>query len=535
MDDYLFYLLIFLGSLLLSALATLLVRYFAKRFKIVDDPSGHDNARKIHRQPVPLLGGLAIFVSYFLVIFIFSERFFAGGLSYRHLFFFFLGALLIVLGGALDDRFNLSPSKQIIFPLLAAVSVIVGGVEIVKISNPLGGYIDLSIFPWISRILIFAWLLGMMYTTKLLDGVDGLVSGVSGIGALIIFLFTLSTRYYQPDIAFASLVLAAVCAGFLIFNWNPAKIFLGEGGSLLLGYLLGVLAIISGGKIAIALLVMGMPVLDVVWTIIRRLLKGRNPFRFSDRLHLHHRLLDLGLGQKRTVLIFYFFSFSFGLTGLFLQSRGKLLALFSLVALMLFSIMIFYFFDRRLSKRPKLLLHVCCAPCATYISSHLLLPKYKLSWYFCNPNIETEEEYEIRLRYVRLAADKYGIPLIVEPYRHEEWLEETACFSDDEERGRRCRICYYSRLAATITIADNGDFDYFSSSLLLSPYKDATAIKNISRNLASGSKVNFLEAEEFHAPEINKQSQELAKELGFYRQKYCGCEFSAGQRRKNNI
>jgi len=174
-----------------------------------------------------------------------------------------------------------------------------------------------------------------MYTTKLLDGLDGLVSGLGAIGAFIIFLFTITTKYYQPDIGLAALILAGACLGFLVFNWHPAKIFLGEGGSLLVGFLLGVLAIISGGKIAIALLVMGLPILDVAWTIVRRLADGKNPFRFADRLHLHHRLYDLGLGQRRTVLIYYLISTVFGLSALFLQSQGKMLALAVLLMIML--------------------------------------------------------------------------------------------------------------------------------------------------------------------------------------------------------
>jgi len=145
----------------------------------------------------------------------------------------------------------------------------------------------------------------------------------------------MTTRYYQPDIGLAALVLAGSCFGFLFFNWHPARIFLGEGGSLLLGYMLGVLAIISGGKIAIALLIMGIPIMDVIWTIVRRLKIGKNPFKFSDRQHLHFRLMDLGLSQKQVVLVYCFFSATFGLSALFLQSQGKILTLALLVVVML--------------------------------------------------------------------------------------------------------------------------------------------------------------------------------------------------------
>jgi UDP-N-acetylmuramyl pentapeptide phosphotransferase/UDP-N-acetylglucosamine-1-phosphate transferase len=219
-----------------------------------------------------------------------------------------------------------------------------------------------------------------MYTTKLLDGVDGLVSGLGLIGSLVIFLFTSTTQYSQPDIAVAALIFSGACLGFLVLNFNPAKIFLGEGGSLFIGYVLGVLAIISGGKIAIALLIMGLPILDVFWTIARRLLKGKNPFRFADRQHLHHRLLDLGLSPRQTVAVFYVFAAVFGLSGLFLQSRGKLLALIILLGLMLLLIIFFSWWEK--ARRPRLLFHICCAPCASYSTQEKLMPHYRVTWYF---------------------------------------------------------------------------------------------------------------------------------------------------------
>lgn len=343
-----FYLYIFLGAALATAILTLIVKRLAVFFNIVDNPdAGGAGARKIHTRPIPLLGGLAIFIIFFGGLFLFPGNFFSGNLHFSHLIGFFIGALVLVIGGSLDDKYDLKPSRQIIFPLLAIAAVILGGVEIAKMTNPFGGYFDLRTMAFISPLLIALWLLGMMYTTKLLDGVDGLVSGVSAIGGLVIFLFTLTTRYYQPDIAFAAILLAACCFGFLIFNWHPAKIFLGEGGSLLLGYILGVLAIISGGKIAIALLVMGIPILDVAWTIIRRLAQGKNPFRFADRGHLHHRLLALGLGQRKTVLVFYVLALIFGLSGLFLQSRGKLFALAALAGVMFIAVAVFRRVDNR--------------------------------------------------------------------------------------------------------------------------------------------------------------------------------------------
>ncbi len=336
-----FYIQIFILTISAVVGLTFLVIKLAKKLKIVDKP---DQERKIHERATPLLGGLAIFATFFIILFFVHDKLLTGNLLPRHWIGFFIGACFLMVGGFLDDKYNLKPSWQIIWPVLAIISVIAGGVQIEKITNPFGGFIYLGA---LSAVLIAMWLLGMMYTTKLLDGLDGLVSGMTAIGALVIFLFTMSARYYQPDIALAALILAAACLGFLFFNWHPAKIFLGEGGSLFLGYALGVLSIISGGKIAIALLVMGIPVLDVAWTIVRRLAAGKNPFRFADNKHLHFRLLNMGLGVKKSVLLFYAISIIFGLAALFLQSKGKALALAALLAIMISVVMFFSYLDKK--------------------------------------------------------------------------------------------------------------------------------------------------------------------------------------------
>lgn len=335
------YLQIFIITLLLSALLAFLIMKLAIRLKVVDKP---DQERKLHQGNVPLLGGLAVFLAFFGALYFVRADLLAGDLLARHWLGFFIGGLWLMIGGFLDDKYNLKPGWQFIFPALAVISVIAGGVQIEKITNPLGGYVYLGS---VSSALIVLWLLGMMYTTKLLDGLDGLVSGLAAIGSLIIFLFTLTPKYYQPDIGLAALILAAACLGFLIFNWQPAKIFLGEGGSLFLGYALGVLAIISGGKIAIALLVMGIPILDVLWTILRRLKQGKNPFKISDRKHLHFRLLNLGLSIRQAVLLFYAIAIIFGFSALFLQSLGKIFALAVLGVIMLGFVALFSFLDRK--------------------------------------------------------------------------------------------------------------------------------------------------------------------------------------------
>ncbi|MFH0840707.1 MAG: MraY family glycosyltransferase [bacterium] len=353
-----FYFYIFIATFVLAVILTLLVKKLAQKLKVIDLPTG---GRKHHTRPVPLLGGLAIFLTFFIMVYIFRDQLLAGNLELHHWMGVFIGAVIIMIGGFLDDKYNLPAKLQLLFPLLAALSVVIGGVEVSKITNPFGEFLYLNQFKipvlsWggvmhyfviIADLFAILWLMGMMYTAKLLDGLDGLVPGVIGIGSLIIFLFTLTTQYFQPDIGLAALVLATACFGFLVLSWYPAKIFLGEGGALFLGFLLGVLSIISGGKIAIALLIMGIPILDVVWTIARRILKKQNPFKTADRKHLHFKLLDSGLTNRQTVLIYYALAIVFGLSTLFLQSQGKLIGLAIVVIIMLVIIIGFSLLDKK--------------------------------------------------------------------------------------------------------------------------------------------------------------------------------------------
>ncbi|MDP3837281.1 MAG: epoxyqueuosine reductase QueH [bacterium] len=510
------HLILFVTIVVFAYLLTLGIIRLAVYIGLVDRPDG---ARKLQAKPIPLLGGLGIFIAFLTGLYAVRAVLLSGNLELSHWAGFALGGLILMAGGYLDDRYNLSPRVQIIFPLLAALAPIIGGVSIARLSNPLGGVIDVPMI--ISALLIVLWLLGMMYTTKLLDGVDGLVSGLGVIGALVIFLFTSTTQYFQPDIAIAAWIFAAACLGFLILNYNPAKIYLGEGGSLFVGYVLGVLAIISGGKIAIALLIMGLPILDVAWTIARRLLSGKNPFRFADRRHLHHRLLDLGLSPRQTVGVFYAFAAVFGLSGLFLQSKGKLLALIVLLSMMLIVVVFFSWWERK--RRPSLLLQVCCAPCASYSTLMLLKPAYRVTWYFYNPNLSSQAEYDKRLEAVKRAAKIIDVSVIAVPYEHGAWREMVAGKEDAPEHGERCLLCYRERLQRAYDFAKD-KYDFFSTSLLASPYKDGEAIRRMSKDIVTG-KTQFLDVD-FQVNDGFRKSIAWAKEHDLYLQKYCGCEFS---------
>lgn len=344
---------IFIAAFISFLLAHVFYR-IANFFGIIDDPKTAN--RKLHAKKIPLLGGLGIYFSFFLTVLILLkiDTVLVSEIFLKNIVGIFLASTIIIIGGILDDKFSLKPKVSILFPIIAIVVVITSGIGITYISNPLGGIVDLTRYEfglfWYNGtlfkftlwadILTFVWILGMAYTTKILDGLDGLVSGITVIGAVILLIFSLSEQYYDPTVALLASILAGVFLGFLIMNWHPAKIFLGESGSILAGFLLGILAILSGSKIAIAALVMGIPILDLCWVILQRwFLLKRSPFRTADRRHLHFRLLDLGLSYKKVVLFYYLLSFSFGVLALFFQTRGKI-ALFAV----LFIIMVFIIF-----------------------------------------------------------------------------------------------------------------------------------------------------------------------------------------------
>lgn len=324
---------VILAAFLFSAFVTVTVRRAAAATGIVDRPAGD---RKIHARPIPLLGGIAIYVTIAAAVSVLlgtTDALTGGEIAATHYAGFVLGGLVLMVGGYLDDRFNLPAKAAIVTPVLAALTAIAFGVEVDKLTNPFGGVIILA--PWQSDVIVFVWLMTVMYTTKFLDGLDGLATGVSSIGTLMVMFLALTAAYFQPDVATLAAVCLGAMLGFLVFNFNPASIFLGEGGSTFVGFVLGTLAVISGGKLATALLVIAIPMMDVVWIIVRRFRAGgiRQIFK-ADRKHLHHRLLDRGWSQRRIVLAYYLVATAFGLSTLFLQSKQKLIALGALAAAM---------------------------------------------------------------------------------------------------------------------------------------------------------------------------------------------------------
>ena len=324
------YLAVFSLPLLLALLLTPLVGHLARRWGFVDYPR---EPRHLHRGPTPKLGGIALFLP-FLVSVGLSLTLLPPTPHFRPDYPYELwrlggvvaGSLIVFLIGVYDDKRELSPWPQLLAQFLAAGVAIYSGIIIYEIASPFGGLVR---FPfWFAIAFTLFWLLGMMNTVNWLDGLDGLATGITVIASLIFFAH--SNRLGQVSIALLPLGLAGCALGFLPYNFYPARVFMGTSGALFLGFALGTLSIIGGAKAATALLVLGIPILDVAWQIVNRLREHRSPFR-GDRGHLHHRLVDMGISHRRVVLFFYLLCASFGGLALLLPpGLYKLYALFAL-------------------------------------------------------------------------------------------------------------------------------------------------------------------------------------------------------------
>jgi UDP-GlcNAc:undecaprenyl-phosphate GlcNAc-1-phosphate transferase len=255
---------------------------------------------------------------------LFTGHLTSGEIGVRQYAGFLLGGLVLMVGGWVDDKMDLRARYAFIAPLIAVLIMLFTGINVAKVTNPLGGAIELTAAT--SAVFAFVWLLGMTYTTKLLDGMDGLAGGVTAVGASMIAALALTKEYFQPDVALLAMVFLAAILGFLLWNWNPAQVFMGEGGSTFLGFSLGVLAIISGSKVATALLVMGIPAIDVAIVMARRLFQHHG-IAHADRSHFHHLLLRLNISERRAVTLYCAVAFAFGVTTLIFSSWQKIAAL----------------------------------------------------------------------------------------------------------------------------------------------------------------------------------------------------------------
>ena len=313
-----------------AALAYLLTPWamrVATRAGAIDNP---DSGRRIHLRPIPRAGGLAVVVAFLVVggvALVLQARFelygsgwrwqperwfgFQGPTTEQVLLAVFGGAVLAAAFGFIDDKWQIRARWQFGFQVLLAAFAIVLGLQILEINNPLewlGGIFadDTLEFEGILASLITAlWIVGMINSINFIDGLDGLSTGVAIIAALTLGFVSLGYESsYQLVVALLCAVFAGALLGYLPWNFNPAKVFIGTTGVMVMGYLLAVLAILGSAKVAVALLILGVPIIDTFWIITRRILSGHSPFT-PDRGHFHHRLLDLGLSHKGAVALIY--------------------------------------------------------------------------------------------------------------------------------------------------------------------------------------------------------------------------------------
>jgi UDP-GlcNAc:undecaprenyl-phosphate/decaprenyl-phosphate GlcNAc-1-phosphate transferase len=314
---------VFIIAFFTTMLLTPIVKKIAIRKNILDTPS----ERKMHKKPIPHLGGIAIYAG-FIVSLLFSVTVLKIPLS--PLFGILIGSSIIVVLGLLDDIFSLKPTYKLLGQIFAAFATYSCGISINFITHPAGGiaYLDLLSLP-----LTIIWIVGIINTINLIDGSDGLAAGVSAISACV--LTFVAFRMGQIPAAVLAIIIFGNCLGFLRYNFSPAQIFMGDTGSMFLGYLLATISIIGVLKttitlsLVVPLLVLGIPILDTAFTIIRRM-KNKQAIFKPDKGHFHHRLLNLGLSHKQVAIYIYICSILLGSFAIWISTLSGIQAYIAL-------------------------------------------------------------------------------------------------------------------------------------------------------------------------------------------------------------
>ena len=317
----------FLAAALLAFFLTPGVSRLAKRVDAVDQP----HERRVNTTPVPRGGGLAVAIAFLVVVAaLFAVNAVVGlwgpldALTRPEITAILLGGAGAVLVGLVDDRFDLRARWQFGGQLLVALIPVGLGITVGVIANPFGpGAIRLEgVF---GAVFVVVWTGGMINSINFIDGLDGLSSGVGLIAVVTLGIISVTGVATEPVVALLCMTLAGALLGFLRWNFHPASIFIGTSGVMFLGYTLALLSIMGSAKVAVALLVLGVPIIDTFYIIVRRLSGGRSPFS-ADRGHIHHRLLDVGLTHTQTVLLIYAICAGLGALSLVLSGSGQLYA-----------------------------------------------------------------------------------------------------------------------------------------------------------------------------------------------------------------
>ncbi|MBZ4647412.1 MAG: UDP-GlcNAc:undecaprenyl-phosphate/decaprenyl-phosphate GlcNAc-phosphate transferase [Petroclostridium sp.] len=320
----------FAVSFLVAFAATPLAKVIAHKIGAIDVPK---DERRVHKQPIPRLGGLAIFYGFIVSVLSFIE--FDTGVKG-----ILLGALVIVLLGIIDDVYQLKARLKLVIQIAAALIVAFYGVKIEFLTNP-NIFSSQPTIPlgYFALPVTVMWIVGITNAVNLIDGLDGLAAGISSIASISLLFISLLAS--ESSVAILTAALAGSCLGFLPYNFNPAKIFMGDTGATFLGFILATVSIQGLFKgyavitFAVPLLILGLPIFDTGYAILRRLLSGKSIME-ADRGHLHHRLIDMGFSQKQTVMILYTISGILGLSAVVLAGSGALSAMILILSVLVF-------------------------------------------------------------------------------------------------------------------------------------------------------------------------------------------------------
>lgn len=320
-------------SALISFLSTPVVKKMAYKVGAIDVPK---DERRMHDHPIPRLGGLAIALAFLLTVFLLTEI----DLQTQGIL---LGAILILVLGILDDCLTLRAMPKFIVQILAAIIVVSHGCTIRYLTNPFstvpGATIDLGI---LSAPLTIIWIVTITNAVNFIDGLDGLAVGVSGISCASMLVIALVVS--EQNIAIIMAALLGACVGFIPYNFNPAKIFMGDTGSTFLGFILATMSIQGLFKVyaivsfAVPFIILGVPFFDICFAVVRRLWHHQNPMT-ADRGHIHHRLMDMGFSQKQSVAITYTLTGILGLAAVLLASSGGAKSIIVLCTIMVVSVL----------------------------------------------------------------------------------------------------------------------------------------------------------------------------------------------------
>lgn len=313
------YILIFIISASISFLVTPLAIRLAPRIGAMDIPK---DARRMHSKAMPRFGGMAIFAGTEIALLIFLHH-------DPKVIAIVIGGACIYAVGVIDDVKGLPAKLKFLLQILCAVAAYIGGLRIDFVKNPLNENAYINFSPVVSFLITIFWIAALTNTVNLIDGLDGLAAGVAAIAsACICYTAVLSGQF---DVGLAMLAVSGSAFGFLPFNFHPAKIFMGDSGSLYLGYMIAVISILGNTKGAtliatiVPVLVLGLPIFDTLFAIIRRWVSGY-PIMEADKGHLHHRIMSTGIGQRRTVLIMYCISAIMGMVAVLIVRRIMLVA-----------------------------------------------------------------------------------------------------------------------------------------------------------------------------------------------------------------